>query len=385
MSTMASGRATQTGPGVRTGGGGPGWRLALLAPAAVALAVGMASGLGRLGLEIGFGPLTDHGPLMVLGFFGTLISLERAVAAGHRLGYVVPVASGAGGLGIVAGVPTTVSGTLLTLAGLGLVSLSVRNLATQPSLHLAIMSVGAGMWPLAAALWAAGSSPAELVVPLAAFLVLTIVAERLELSRLALPPRRSRVPLVAGIVALVAAAGASPVSLEVSWTLAGAALVVQAAWLARYDLARGTIRRQGLPRFAAVCLLSGFAWLGISGGLWVWHVLAPASFAYDAAVHALFLGFVMAMVFGHAPIILPAVLRIDLPYRPVAYAPLVLLHVTLSVRIAGDLLTWEALRTAGGVGNVVAVMAFLALNAALARSRRVSAAPRPTAAGSAAG
>ncbi len=122
-------------------------------------------------------------------------------------------------------------------------------------------------------------------------------------------------------------------------------------------------------------------WLGISGGLWIWHVLAPLSFSYDAAVHALFLGFVMAMVFGHAPIILPAVLRIGLPYRPIAYAPLVLLHVTLSARIAGDLLAWETLRTAGGIGNVVAVVAFLAVNIALARPRRVNVVRATTARG----
>ena len=359
--------------------GQPWTRLAFLAPAGIALLLGMASGLGRLGLDVGFGPLADHGPLMVLGFLGTLISLERAVAAAHRWGYVVPVLSGTGAIAVAVGAPLMLSSGVLIVAGLGLVTLTVRNLVIQPSLHLGVMTLGAAMWPLAAALWSRGAGPRDLVAPLAAFLVLTIVAERLELSRLGLPSRRERVPLLAGIVVLVVAATAAPVSFEASWLLAGTALLVQAAWLGRYDLARGTIHRRGLPRFVASCLLSGFGWLGVSGALWIWHALAPAAFTYDAAVHALFLGFVMAMVFGHAPIILPAVLRIDLPYQPIAYAPLVLLHLTLAARIGGDLLGSQWLRATGGVGNVIAVVAFIVVNVGLARPRpRAGAMARPT-------
>ncbi len=47
--------------------------------------------------------------------------------------------------------------------------------------------------------------------------------------------------------------------------LAGAGMVALAVWLLRYDIARRTVRRSGLARFIAVCMLSGFAWLGVSG------------------------------------------------------------------------------------------------------------------------
>jgi hypothetical protein len=63
------------------------WRLPLLAAGGVALAAGLYAGL----LLLGFGlptprpALADvHGPVMVLGFVGTLIALERAVAPGCR-------------------------------------------------------------------------------------------------------------------------------------------------------------------------------------------------------------------------------------------------------------------------------------------------------------
>ena len=45
------------------------------------------------------------------------------------------------------------------------------------------------------------------------------------------------------------------------------------------------------------------------------------------------------MVYGHAPVILPAVLRIPLPYRPSFYLHLVLLETGLVVRVVvGDIL-----------------------------------------------
>lgn len=336
------------------------WRLALLAPAGVALLVGMASGLGRLGLPVGFGPLTDHGPLLVLGFLGTLIALERAVAVGERWAYAPVVIAAAGAVALVLGVPGRLVAPVFVVAGLGVLAVYGATLRRQPSLHLGVMAVGGLAWPVAAAHWLLGAGPAELVAPLAAFLVLTIVGERLELSRLSQPPRRVRLLLLAAVALFLVGVVASLWSVPVGWAIAGAGLVAQAVWLARYDLARRTVRTTGLPRYAAVCLLTGFAWLGLGGVLWGWHALAPLAFTYDAAVHAVFLGFVVSMVFGHAPIILPAVLRIRLAYRPVLYAPLALLHTTLGLRVVADLAGWVSLREVAGSANVVAVLAFAA-------------------------
>ena len=80
---------------------------------------------------------------------------------------------------------------------------------------------------------------------------------------------------------------------------------------ARNDLARITIHRAGLPRFAAACTLLGHGWLGVSGALWIalgFRVGPPL--LYDAALHSSFLGFAISMVMGHTAIILPAVLRV---------------------------------------------------------------------------
>ena len=49
----------------------------------------------------------------------------------------------------------------------------------------------------------------------------------------------------------------------------------------------------------------------------------------------LLLGFVFSMVFGHAPIVLPAVARLRLPYHPVLYLPLARAAVESGLAPAG--------------------------------------------------
>ena len=113
-----------------------------------------------------------------------------------------------------------------------------------------------------------------------------------------------------------------------------AGLLALSAWLLKQDIARRTVRGRGLTRFIAVCLLSGYVWLAVGAGvILAAGGLSPGTPSYDAAVHALALGFVFSMMFGHAPIIFPAVLRVTMPYHPSFYAPLVLLHVSLVVRL----------------------------------------------------
>ena len=128
----------------------------------------------------------------------------------------------------------------------------------------------------------------------------------------------------------------------------------------KQDIARRTVRGKGLTRFIAVCLLSGYAWLAVGGAVILGAGgLIPGTPAYDAALHALALGFVFSMVFGHAPIIFPAVLRVRVPYHPSFYVPLALLHGSLLMRLAGDATDDFAWTRAGGLGNAVALLAFI--------------------------
>jgi hypothetical protein len=157
--------------------------------------------------------------------------------------------------------------------------------------------------------------------------------------------------------------------------VAGVGLLGQVLWLGRYDLARRTIRRPGLPRFAAVCILAGYVWLGVSRVLWVAMGLgASGPLLHDALVHSMFLGFVLSMVMGHAPIIVPAVLRVPLRFARLAYVPLVLLHVSVGVRIAADLAGSFTWREVAMHGNVSALLLFVTVT--VVSVRRAARAPR---------
>ena len=70
-------------------------RLTLLSGAGVLGAAGLYGGLVRLGLPLPLGTQVAglHGPLMTAGVFGTIISLERAVAMGVGWAYLAPVLS----------------------------------------------------------------------------------------------------------------------------------------------------------------------------------------------------------------------------------------------------------------------------------------------------
>ena len=133
-----------------------------------------------------------------------------------------------------------------------------------------------------------------------------------------------------------------------------------AIWLGVFDVARRTVRTSGVTRFIAVALLSGYVWLGAAGLLALRFGDVAAGPEYDAILHAFFVGFVFSMIFGHAPIILPAVLRVRIAYRSAFYLPLGLLHASLVLRLIGDCAPWLPGRRWGGLLNAVSVIVFFA-------------------------
>jgi len=211
-------------------------------------------------------------------------------------------------------------------------------LLRQVSLETGTLLAGALAWLAGNAVLYALGQPVGWWI---AFFVLTICAERLELSRYLKRDRFSRI----SFIALAAGMLLSP--LEGSLRLQGALLVLFAAWLLRYDIARLTVRQKALPRYVAACLLAGYFWLAVAGAIFI--LRGP----WDAALHAVFLGFVFSMIFGHAPVILPAVLRVRFPYHPLLYLPLALLHLSLALRIAVS-------SAIGAWGNAAAIALFIA-------------------------
>jgi len=345
------------------------WRVPLLVLGMVSLVAGVAAGLLRAGWGL-FLPdpalAGQHGPLMAAAFFGTVIGLERAVAVGRRWAFLSPLAAGVGGLALIAGVPTPASLSLLAVAGAVLSLATWQAARRQPALHTRILLLAAVLAAIAPLAWLANSWSGA-VIGWAGFLVLTIAGERLELSRF-LPPS----PVARGV--FVAIVSGLVLSLPLAWLggeglrLFGSMLVALAVWLLRQDVARRTVLQSGLTRFIAVCLLSGYVWLFVGGALLV--LQPPLLLLLDAGLHAVFVGFVLAMVFGHAPIIFPAIVRVGLPYRPRFYVPLLVLHASLLLRVGGDLAGVPELRAWGAAGNALCLALFIATMAAAAFAGR---------------
>lgn len=337
-------------------------RFPLLLLALAALLCGVWAGLLRFGWSLPQGRanlIELHGPLMVFGFLGTVISLERAVALRRPWGYLAPAGTLVGAALLFAGVRQGIGELVLTLAGCVLVGLFVVIVRAHATASAAVLLLGAALWVVGDALWLHGDDLVQVVPWWVGFLVLTIVGERLELAAMSRLDRVGRVAFGGLTLLFVAGLALSTADTGVGIRVAGAALAGYALWLARYDVARHTVRRPGLPRFVALALLPGYVWLGLGGILWLRDGAVVAGFAHDAELHAVFLGFVFSMIFGHAPVIFPGVLGLRIPYRRVFYVHLALLHVGLGLRVGGDLAgSFEAARW-GGLLNATAITLFL--------------------------
>ena len=339
-------------------------RLPLLALGIASLAAGVWGGLLRLPVALPVTPLAGtwvawHGPIMVCCFLGTVIGLERAVGLQMWWPYGGPILTAAGALGLIGAVEGSVPVLLLTVGSAWFTVVAWRVVRLQPEKFMIIMAVGATAWLIGNGLWLSGRSIFEVVPWWMAFLGLTIIGERLDLGRFQKRPPWAQ-PLLLGILAVVGAgvvaAGFFPANGE---RVLGAGLVLAAVWLARFDLARTTVRHEGLPRFMSVCLLVGYVWLAAAGAMLVAFAPLQVGYHYDAALHSFFLGFVFSMIFGHAPVIFPAVLVLRPFYTPAFYVHVAVLHAGLALRLGGDLSGWLPARQWGGVIGAVALALFL--------------------------
>lgn len=284
------------------------------------------------------------------------------------------------------GLPVAAGQTLQIVASVILIIVFVNIVRRQPTLFTATMGIRAVAWAVGSILWLAGR-PIPTVVPWwIAFLVLTIVGERLELSRLLSRAAGKEAAFLsaAGIYFLGVVIGSTWPSL--GWAVAGLGMIAMTVWLMAYDLATRTIRGRGLTRYVAACLLSGYFWLAAAGVLILsqlflsnglrgpggsWFMDAPTTrLIYDAVLHAVLIGFVFSMIFGHAPIIFPAVLTVRMDYRPRFYVHLVLLELSVALRVVSDLAGRQEVRQWAGLLNAAAILLFLGQTISTIHRRR---------------
>jgi len=341
-----------------------GARAAWMVAVALLLIGGVVGGLLRAGVAV---PVPDarawpghavlsHAFLMVCGFLGTVIGIERAVAAKARLAFAAPIASASAGVAALNGAPT-LAAWLVVLAALSFVMVNASMLLRQKVAHIGVLLVGAAAWFVGALLHAwGGSAHGTGAVPWwFSFLILTIAGERLEMTRLMRRRAGAAASLYVVLGGLLLGSAAFSISATAGAIVFGGSLVALAAWLMCFDIARRTVASHGVSRYMAVCLLAGYAWLGIAGVAWM--AAAVGHPLRDLALHALGMGFVFSMMLAHAPVVLPALTRVKVQFGRHFYVPLALLHASLAVRALASL-SPEFLR-AGALGNAVAMAAFL--------------------------
>ena len=328
------------------------------------LLAGIAGGLLRVGVVV---PATaasawlgqaalGHAALMICGFLGTVIGLERAVAVKSPAAFAAPLAAGLGGFCLLLG-QTAPGAWLGVVAAAVFTGVNVVVVRRQWASHTLLLLAAAFAWLVGNVLFAFGAAGAATLPWWFAFLIMTIAAERLEMTRLM--RRRPAAPLLllAVLCAMVAGAALSAVSEALGGAVYGASLVLLALWLVNYDIARRTVFAQGLSRYMAVCLLTGYVWLAIGGAAWIATALGfPVR---DIALHALGLGFIFSMIMGHGPVILPAIARVKLEFGVFFYLPLAALHLSLAWRLGWG--AFDAQQRAGGAAfNALAIALFAA-------------------------
>jgi len=328
------------------------------------LLAGIVGGLIRAGVippassgSSWVGPtVVAHAFLMICTFMGTVIGIERAVAVKHSQAFAGPLASGLAGVAMLLGAATAAS-WLVVAAALAFIVVNVVVVRRQRAAHTVLLLVAAIAWAAGSFLYALEAQAAAVVPWWFSFLVLTIAAERLEMTRLMRRRQRASLALYAIFGVMLIGAALSAVAPTWGGALYGLSLLSLSIWLLCFDIARRTVRAHGLSRYMALCLLLGYVWLFVAGAAWM--ATSYGLPCRDAALHALALGFVFSMIFAHAPLIVPVVAKIRMSYVPFFHVPVAVLHASLLVRFAAGY-EHPAWRLAGGYLHAAAIALFVA-------------------------
>jgi hypothetical protein len=189
-----------------------------------------------------------------------------------------------------------------------------------------------------------------------AFLYFTILGERLELSRY-LHIKTIQKIILAALLAVYLIGILIPFHSSGGYVTA-LSFIGSAVWLFKYDMAKKSLQKDGQHFYSGIVLLIGYAWLIITGLFMAYG--AYSGLLYDAAIHSFFIGFVFSMIFAHAPIILPGVLKLQINiFNRILYLWFILLQISLLLRIFNPFILSADLKLISGLLNGIAILGFL--------------------------
>lgn len=338
-------------------------RLALIFPLIIfSLITAIWTGWIRLGWSL---PITNaaahHGALMVNSFLASLIFLERAVTFRNKWVLLLPAVNALSVLAIMLEYPV-VAQFFFVAGSAGFVSMCIYFIYRFKEAYYYIFLTGAFCLLVGNIILYRTNSYPGAVNWWMGFLLFTIVAERLELSRFLALTRFKR-NLLWICLAMVLTALLWPFHSSGNYVLA-VSFGATAGWLLRYDMARYSIRVKGQHRYSGILLITGYVWLLIMAVLLVYG--NRFAFMYDAVLHSFFIGFIFSMIFSHAVIILPAITKLPVKiYRPVLYLWFVLLQISLGIRIMADVMERIWLRKTAGIASGLSILLFFVSIAAI--------------------
>lgn len=342
-------------------------RLPIILLAMFCLLSGFWSGLNRIGWNIAFLPIAPHhGAIMVGGFLGTLITLEKIIPLKKKILYFVPVVNALSVVFFFLGQPK-ISLYILIASSSSLVLVFVYYFKQQRTIIYSMMVTGACCWlvgnillltkffyPLAFPWWAA-------------FALFIIAAERLERMTFLPVTALTKRLLVALLILFVVG-----VLFSFHGTgnlICGLSLIAISLWLLRHDMIGINLKKSGMLKFAAVSLLTGYSALLLTGISF--FSLSDQWLTYDAIVHSFFLGFVFSMIFAHGPLILPGIMGISvIPFTRFLYVWLALLHVSWLIRIFSDVAMELQIRKISGLLSTISIVGFFITMAAVTIHRQ---------------
>lgn len=316
---------------------------------------GILTGWFRLGIEL---PLShvflDHGAMMTGSFLGTIILIERIVSQKKNWLFLFPLINVSSLVFYYLDLPTLAFSCLI-FGSAGLFYVLFRINQNHSDLPHQIMWIGAACWFIGNLhLWLF-KLYAHSILWWMAFLLLTIVGERLELSRFLPLSAFKRIAVVVFLIMFLVSC-VLPFHIG-GQELTGTSLILVACWLLIFDMSRKSIKKPGIHQFAAITLICGYFWLVVTGVFYLFNITGAVT--YDALIHSFFLGFIFSMIFAHGPIILPGVLKLTVkPYHRMLYLWVFLFHFSLIIRIMGGMLPMLLWKQLGGILNSVAIVLF---------------------------
>ncbi len=338
-------------------------------------------------------PLTTvfpfHGEIMAFGFLAILLTTERYLGAAafklHPVIHLMPFLVTLGAVLKVVGSLTSVGtvdtvGSIAVAVGAALyiyLLLEVSRQSAQP-LPFRYMALG-GVLLMGAAVISLRESPVQnmgFTLLLLGFPILTIIGERVELSRFLSPTayRRAAFGLWAAAAAYALLLIEGGDYLVAAWAVL---MALVALHLVRSELAlvkAGEASSQRLHRYLGRHLVVAYLWFFVGLGLTIaWSGSERSVALYDAATHSLAVGFIGTMILAHAPVIVPALLPLRVDQQKISFLPLVLLTAANLMRVGGHALKGAGLSFGNdvvGFSGLVVLATFVAFLWSMARSLR---------------